>query len=137
MRILKQMLAVMIEMEKLVVETRLFTMELKLDWTSTSLEISRLGRLKLRTAEQEQMMRNRSETICDPGDDDGGYGGEDEFNTTNLRFPTENRKDEDEPQREEFKPAEVQVVHQIHEVRPQSLGSCSKPSKVCHIDYFC
>ena len=69
---LKQMLAVTIEMEKLVVETRLFTMELKLDWTSTSLEISRLGRLKLRTAEQEQMMRNRSETICDPGDDDGG-----------------------------------------------------------------
>ena len=125
------------EMEKLVVETRLFTMELKLDWTSTSLEISRLGRLKLRTAEEEQMMRNRSETICDPGDDEGGYGGEDELSTTSLRFPTENREDEDEPQREEFEPAEVQVSHKIHEVRPQSLECCNKPSKIYHMGCFC
>ena len=72
MMILKQMLAVTIEMEKFVVEIRLFTMELVLDWRSTALEISRLGRLKLRTAEQKQMMRNRLEIICDPGDDDGG-----------------------------------------------------------------
>ena len=83
------------------------------------------------------MMRNRSETICDPGDDEGGYGDEDEFNTTSFRFPTENRKDEDEPQREEFEPAEVQVFHQIHEVRPQSLESCNKPSKIYHMDCFC
>ena len=70
---LKQMLAVTMEREKLVVLTRLFTMELKLDldFTSTSLEISRFGRVKLWTAEEERMMRNSSETICDPGDDEG------------------------------------------------------------------
>ena len=72
MMILKQMLAVTIEMEKFVVEIRLFTIELVLLWRSTALEMSRLGRLKLRTAEQKQMMRKRLEIICDPGDDDGG-----------------------------------------------------------------
>ena len=72
MMILKQMLQVTIEMEKFVVEIRLFTIELVLLWRSTALEMSRLGRLKLRTAEQKQMMRRRLEIICNPGDDDGG-----------------------------------------------------------------
>ena len=120
---LKQMLAV--------------TMELKLDFTSTSLEISRLGRLKLWTAEEEKMMRNSSETICDPGDDEGSYGDEDELSTANLRFPTEHREDDDEPQREEFESTEVQVSHKIHEVRPQSLECCNKPSTLYHMGCFC
>ena len=70
---LKQMFAVTMEREKLVVLTRLFTIELKLDldFTSTSLEISRFGRVKLWTAEEERMMRSSSESICDPGDDEG------------------------------------------------------------------
>ena len=84
-------------------------MELKLDlnFTSTSLEISRLGRLKLWTAEEERMMRNSSETICDPGDDEGSKCSKDELSTANLRFPQEHREDDDEDQREEFESTEV------------------------------
>ena len=71
------------------------------------------------------MMRNSSETICDPGDDEGSYGDEDELSTTSLRFPTENREDEDEPQREEFEPAEVQVSHKIHELDHSHLSAAT------------
>ena len=68
------MFAVTMEREKLAVLTRLFTIELKLDleFTSTSLEISRFGRVKLWTAEEERMVKNSSESICrDPGNDEG------------------------------------------------------------------
>ena len=66
MMILKKMLQVTIEIEKFVVEIRLFTIELVVLWRSTALEMSRFGRLKLKTAEQKQMMRRRLEIICDP-----------------------------------------------------------------------